>query len=821
MSDIDSLIAEAQNHPDAQTQSDDDIDALLQEAQNHPDAIPTQPRPMGIVGAAQDIIQTPGKMIGAASNAFNQGVQSSVVRDKNGQVKNVSFPEQLLHGVSTATNTLVAPLVAGANQGIKTISDAFSNPYNGQGLLEPFSDQNVINYAQQKGIPLDKLAQLPDEAKKAIGEEAYRNLTDIGNIGLNLVPGVAGFKGAVKGAGVAIRGTGDMITNAGKAAYVQELGLLKPLAKRIAPNLNLAKQKVGEVIKNYNLDSPKGFNSASEKADALFDQKWKQADDLIDTYSQQNPDKITSLDDLTDAAKKEIPDNIRAGERNQAAGVLDNIKGELIDELKGKGIDPDKLTPSQIVDVKRSIGAKYKNFDRSAEPVKEAMYDNFESAVIKKINSFVPEAGKLNLEARDIRFAKDALDEAAGRNNKLGGWIALGSEAAAAIPYAISHPQIAVPVIAGTTAFDLARRGILSGRGASTLMNLGRGIKGVGEAIVGPKGGPILPDRVGWNQTGESPTIANMVQRPIQAPQAGPSSNPTLGNLFNQNLGSGVNIGMPMATRAGLGGAAGYLGTDPNASPQEKARNALIGAAGGAFLPTLDNLMGRRVEGAPGALMAPAGTAEMAKYTDEAAAAQAKEYGVRYLGSLNKSSIHSSVSKEMHWNNDDPGTGSSFIVHEGESMKDALDAHRRDFWGDKYDENIKNVPAVAKNDNLQGTSSLKPEEQTQIEKLKVRIAKEAENAKLTPSERYEQKIKDLSTFLENNGYIIDDKGGKYVKNTPKNISGNGTSAGRNADASNKAGTSDKNTDAGRKEKNNQKVSPKKDEEKRNSTLGSL
>ena len=62
MNDIDSLIAEAQNHPDAQIQGGDDIDALLQEAQNHPDAVQEQPRPIGIVRAAQDIVQTPGKI---------------------------------------------------------------------------------------------------------------------------------------------------------------------------------------------------------------------------------------------------------------------------------------------------------------------------------------------------------------------------------------------------------------------------------------------------------------------------------------------------------------------------------------------------------------------------------------------------------------------------------------------------------------------------------------------------------------------------------------------------------------------------------------
>jgi hypothetical protein len=66
-------------------------------------------------------------------------------------------------------------------------------------------------------------------------------------------------------------------------------------------------------------------------------------------------------------------------------------------------------------------------------------------------------------------------------------------------------------------------------------------------------------------------------------------------------LGLMGNATVPATTRAGLGGVAGYTMTDPNATPEEKARNAMIGAAGGAFVPMLAKMAGKKVAGIPGA----------------------------------------------------------------------------------------------------------------------------------------------------------------------------------------------------------------------------
>jgi hypothetical protein len=291
-----------------------------------------------------------------------------------------------------------------------------------------------------------------------------------------LVPGAKGASAALSGAGRATRKLGE-------AAYMQELGVLKPLAKKVAPTLNEAKKKISGTIEKYQLDSPSGFNSAAEKADALIDQKWRMADDLIAEYGRKNPTDLSDLSRIAQDLQDNVATQFRAGERGDAVRVVDKIVNELGDELIKDGVDPFRMTPEQLVKAKRSVDAKYNNFDRSAEPVKEAAYDAFQSSIIKRTNEMVPEAGKLNLEARDIWHARDALEEAAGRNNKLSNYIAMGAEAVPAFSAVMHDPAHALGIIGLTAGVDLTRRAAGKGRAASLTMRAGRGMEKLGKRI--------------------------------------------------------------------------------------------------------------------------------------------------------------------------------------------------------------------------------------------------------------------------------------------------------------------------------------------------
>jgi hypothetical protein len=334
---------------------------------------------------------------------------------------------------------------------------------------------------------------------------------------LNLLP----FVGKVPGM---LSATGKAATNLGKTVYTGQLGITKSLAGKIAPEYTQAEANIGNTIKDYKLDSPLGYKASFQNAKDAFKDKWTQADDLIKQYAEKNPGETTTLKSIVEDVKAGIPGEIRAGERTAAKKVIDNIHSDIIDELKAKNIDPDKLSPTDLVDVKRSIGAKYKHYDPSLDPVKEAMYDSFQSGVIKKINGYVPEAGKLNLEARDIKFAQDALENALSKKPSPFNALIRGTEVLGGMGTALAHPA-SIPAIAGTIAVrELGQAALNQGRAASTLMNLGRGVSKVGDVLT-PAEKPMLPP------VGQSPVNWN--------PQ-GPQPNPNMGGGTGPNPNAGA-----------------------------------------------------------------------------------------------------------------------------------------------------------------------------------------------------------------------------------------------------------------------------------------
>jgi hypothetical protein len=417
-----------------------------------------------------------------------------------------------------------------------------------------------VNYAPY-GVPLSQVSpsyqglqpgrNLAQQYPKS--SQAAQDIVNIGSnlIGMKETPGMAGLSSDLAGAGTKLVGrgveaTGNAVTNIGKKAYMQEVGLLKPLANKIAPSFAEAKARVGDIINNYQLDDPKGFNASVDKADNLFNAKWQKADDLISSYTQDHPDASTTFESVVDNVKKDIPKEIRAGERAPAEGVVDNIKSELETQMTAENIDPNNLSPQDLVWIKRNIGAKYKNYNPSAEPVKEAMYDNFQSGVIKQINGYVPEAGKLNMEARDIKFAKDAIEEAAGRNNKLRNWMILGTEAATLLPTAVNHPSLIPELIAAGLIPPIA----LSGKAASVGMNAGRAISSLGRGV------QDAPEAIGnaYNQGYNALTNAVADMGP-KSPRVVGSEPITLNNITQDGVypvTGGVPLGQRILNKVGV-----------------------------------------------------------------------------------------------------------------------------------------------------------------------------------------------------------------------------------------------------------------------------
>ncbi len=316
---------------------------------------------------------------------------------------------------------------------------------------------------------------------------------DVGQLGVN-VAGLGLGKGVAAGlpgaaaetAGTALQAAGNTAEKTFTNAIVGELGLLKPLAKKLGPTMSEAKDNLASTIQKYNLSDVRGFGSASSKADALAAGKTQQADNLVNQFAMDNPtgEKYDISKDIFKDIKSNITDYVRPGEEPQALSVLKNIEESVTNRLQSNGYGPGRTVPiDQLVEVKRSLNPRFANKSIADDPVKEKMYETSYLKMMDAINEKVPEAGALNKEARDIWLAKDAMEEAAGRNDKLTNTIFGTAIGAAGTTGIVTHPQLAIPIAAASVGAELARRGITQGRALSAGIAASRGLKNVGTAI--------------------------------------------------------------------------------------------------------------------------------------------------------------------------------------------------------------------------------------------------------------------------------------------------------------------------------------------------
>lgn len=401
--------------------------------------------------------------------------------------------EQALHqrGVTLSQLPMAAKVPGYINQlagGVGDVISGAANTLNNAtgGTLENLlrgpaqainSGISTIGNLANKALPINDIVQGAGimAQQHPIAAEYAKAIPNAAMLG---VPGKAGLSTALEKGGQAAENT---FTN----AIVGELGLLKPLAKKLGSNMSEAKENLSGIIQKYNLSDVRGFNSASAKADALASGKTAQADNLVNNYAVKNPEvKFDISKDIFKDIRSNISDYVRPGEEKQALAVVNNIEESVLNRLSSNGYQPGKTVPiDQLVEVKRSLNPRFAKQSIADDPVKEKMYETAYLKMMDQINQKVPEAGALNKEARDIWLAKDAMEEAAGRNDKLTNTIfgtAIGAAGAAGI---ITHPQVALPIAAAATGAELLRRGVTQGRALSAGIAASRGVKTIGNLL--------------------------------------------------------------------------------------------------------------------------------------------------------------------------------------------------------------------------------------------------------------------------------------------------------------------------------------------------
>ena len=310
-------------------------------------------------------------------------------------------------------------------------------------------------------------------------------------------------KGGIKGAtdeilintalDAALFGTGKLvgagIKKLGIETMLGELKIEKPLARKVSQSFDAAKTKIAQTINKYKLESVVGnFDSMAKKADDLAAQKYKSADDLVDQFTKSNPGKKVNVVDVYEDMKNFLTGtDSPLGSAEIDAGI--KMVDDIIAGQKKRGLIPNNglVTLTDLVKIKRDLKKGIDVFKRGggyavADPTKIDVYKTAFYNVVDKISESVPEAKKLNTEAKDLFFVKDAADAAASRirnHNKIWGF-AEGTGGMVNIGLAIQNPEKAIEILGTTAAILGGRRALSQGRGASALIKGGEQLQKFG-----------------------------------------------------------------------------------------------------------------------------------------------------------------------------------------------------------------------------------------------------------------------------------------------------------------------------------------------------
>jgi hypothetical protein len=276
----------------------------------------------------------------------------------------------------------------------------------------------------------------------------------------------------------------------------------RKISDKVASRVAAGQKKVIEDAAKYNLVSPsEGIGGIGDNADQAYRAKTSQADNLINDYANKNPDnKVDPVEEIYEPVMKDLfgpGSDIPSSDRKAGAARVIDIMHDQAEHgylnNKPSGVYSQGSTQTEpipldkVVDLKRDLNADKRLFQKGVaniktDPLDLMIREKLYQQAVKVIEQHVPEAAQLNREARDIRFVRDASDEALNRIQKtniglgsLPDLIVGGGGGIAAVDALLSgKPGLAAGLTLASLGGVVARHTLGEGKASSALIKAGK-----------------------------------------------------------------------------------------------------------------------------------------------------------------------------------------------------------------------------------------------------------------------------------------------------------------------------------------------------------
>ena len=280
--------------------------------------------------------------------------------------------------------------------------------------------------------------------------------------------------------GDAARAVGKATEKAGKRFLGGEMKIKDTLARRgYGKTIDIKKQNLLNNISKYDLESTTGnFSKMAAKADDMAISRVKEADNLIARAAKEIPQE-SFVDDVIGRGIDFVDDAAALGKAEQAEAIIEKISQDAI----SKGMTGPQTVESLVAFKRRldpdgnlfKLGPAMNDADNLERSIRKKLY----LETVSKINELVPDAAKLNREAKELwDITNIAADAASRTGNRYG--VSLSDAIAGTGGMTAAMMTRSPEVAAGTLGLLAGNKLIGQGRGAAAMMKAGKGLQTLG-----------------------------------------------------------------------------------------------------------------------------------------------------------------------------------------------------------------------------------------------------------------------------------------------------------------------------------------------------